>query len=60
MSAWEGGNMEALKLRGFGTWARPLIVLAATLGLPACAASAGLAASRQRKRQRADRCDHHW
>jgi len=35
--------MEALKLRGFGAWARPLIVLAAMLGLSACAAPAGLA-----------------
>src|SRR5271165_1530085 len=35
--------MAAVTLRGFGVGAAPLIVLAATLGLSACAASAGLA-----------------
>ena len=35
--------MEALRLRGIGTWAGPLIVLVAMLALSACAAPAGLA-----------------
>jgi len=43
MSAWEGGDMEAMRLRGIGAWAGPLIVLVAMLALSACAAPAGLA-----------------